>query len=381
MAGTLQFDRVISADSHVMEPFDTWWNALGHKYGDRTPRLIDEYEGKKGRFFYTGYLGAPVTDLSLFEPTPETEAAAYEANEKGFDAVGYDPAVRVRYQEEAGIAGETMNSTNLLIVFRNPDTEVLEACSQVFNDWIVEFCSYSPKRLLSISVIPMHDIDWAVEELKRTTKNGVRGPMINCQAPEGSKPYWHRDYDKFWATAQDLGVPITLHLLTGRNLDPLVYADTNTAEQNMENARQWVDLFNEIQGVLASDFIFGGIFDRFPDLKIINSEFEMSWVPSFMSRLDQIESIGPRLKVPKLKMKASEYVKTQVWHGFVDDVAAGNAIPAVGASQVLWGSDFPHLRAIGLEAQGAIAQLIEPLSREEQQMVVGGNAAKLFNID
>ena len=67
--------------------------------------------------------------------------------------------------------------------------------------------------------------------------------MINCQAPEGSKPYWHRDYDKFWATAQDLGVPITLHLLTGRNLDPLVYADTNTAEQNMENARQWVDLF------------------------------------------------------------------------------------------------------------------------------------------
>ena len=133
--------------------------------------------------------------------------------------------------------------------------------------------------------------------------------------------------------------------------------------------------------MLASDFIFGGIFDRFPDLKIINSEFEMSWVPSFMSRLDQIESIGPRLKVPKLKMKASEYVKTQVWHGFVDDVAAGNAIPAVGASQVLWGSDFPHLRAIGLEAQGAIAQLIEPLSREEQQMVVGGNAAKLFNID
>ena len=175
MAGTLQFDRVISADSHVMEPFDTWWNALGHKYGDRTPRLIDEYEGKKGRFFYTGYLGAPVTDLSLFEPTPETEAAAYEANEKGFDAVGYDPAVRVRYQEEAGIAGETMNSTNLLIVFRNPDTEVLEACSQVFNDWIVEFCSYSPKRLLSISVSPMHDIDWAVEELKRTTPRTVSG--------------------------------------------------------------------------------------------------------------------------------------------------------------------------------------------------------------
>ena len=381
MATSKQFDRIISADSHVVEPLDTWWKALGHKFGDRTPRVVDEWEGRKGRYFYTGYLGAPVTDLSLFDPTPETEAAAYEANEQGFEACGYDPAVRVRWQEQAGISAEIMNSTNLLAVMRNPDTEVLEACAEVFNDWEAEFCSYDPKRLIGVSVIPMHNLDWAIKELERTTKKGIKGPMINCQAPEGCKPYWHRDYDRFWAVAQDLGVPLSLHLLTGRKLDPLVYADTNTPEQNMENPREWVELFNEIQGVLASDFIFGGIFDRFPSLKILNSEFEMSWVPNLMSLLDQIESIGPRMKVPTLKMRASEYIKTRVWHGFIDDRAAEYTIPAVGASQVLWGSDFPHLRSIGLEAQSAITQLIEKLPRNEQEMVVATNTAKLFNLN
>ena len=383
MATAKQYDRVISADSHVMEPLDTWWNAIGHKYGDRTPRVIDEYRGKKGKFFYSGYKGAPAMDVSIIlEPSlaPDTEAAAIEAQEMGFAEVGTDPEVRVKWQEAAGVSAEVMNTSMLLMILRNPDSEIVQACSEVFNDHIVDFCSYSPKRLLAVSVIPMHDVDWATKELERTTKNGVRAPMINCAAPEGSKPYWHRDYDKFWATAQDLDTPIVMHLLTGRVLDPLVFAEDNTSEENMENSRQWVDVFNEMQGVLASDFIFGGIFDRFPNLKIFNSEFEMSWVIPLIARLDQIESIGSRLKVPKLKMKASDYVRTRVWHGFIDDTMAEHAIPVVGASQVLWGSDFPHIRAMGLETQSAIYDMIQNLPREDQEMVVGGNTAKLFHI-
>ena len=49
-----RFAKIISADSHVREPIDLWWNTLGAKFGDRTPRVITEHKGKKGRFFYTG---------------------------------------------------------------------------------------------------------------------------------------------------------------------------------------------------------------------------------------------------------------------------------------------------------------------------------------
>ena len=55
MPAAQHYTRIISADSHVMEPLHLWWHALGHKFGDRTPRSLSEYQGQQGNFFYTGY--------------------------------------------------------------------------------------------------------------------------------------------------------------------------------------------------------------------------------------------------------------------------------------------------------------------------------------
>ncbi len=378
---SVHYPKLISADSHVMEPPDLWWNALGPKFGDRTPRLLDEYKGEKGSFFYSGYLGAPVQRVRI-PLSSETEAAAFEAEERGMGAVGYDPEVRVRWQLEAGIDAEVMNPTTMLGVMRNPDVPVLQACSEVFNDWMAEFASYDPQRLVGISVIPMHDVDWAVGELTRTLNRGLKGPMINCQAPEGCPPYRDPVYDKFWAQAEEAGVPITLHILTGRVVDALFLARMGqTPEETSANPGLWIDLFIEAQTVLANDFIYGGILDRFPNLKVLCSEFEVSWIPGFMARLDQIEDVAPRLNLPKLNMKASEYMKTRVYHGFIDDTAAEFAIPHVGADRVLWGSDFPHIRSIGLDAQSTLYQQLQTFSEEDQSKLVGENAVQVFGLE
>ena len=378
---TTHYKQLISADSHVMEPPDLWWNALGAKFGDRTPRMLDEYKGEKGSFFYSGYLGSPVQRVRI-ALSSQTEAAAYEAEERGMGAVGYDPEVRVKFQVEAGIDAEVMNPTTMLGLMRNPDVPVLQACSEVFNDWMAEFVSYSPKRLIGISTIPMYDVDWAVNELARTLNKGLNSPMINCQPPEGCLPYRDRVYDKFWAAAEEAGVPITLHILTGKVVDALFLARIGqTPEETSANPGLWIDLFIEAQTVLANDFIYGGILDRFPNLKVLCSEFEVSWIPGFMSRLDQIEDVAPRLNLPKLKLKARDYMKTRVFHGFIDDTAAELAIPYVGTDRILWGSDFPHIRSIGLDAQSTLYQQLQTFSLEDQAKLVGGNAAKVFNLN
>ena len=59
MAATQHFANIISADSHVMEPYDLWWKAVGQRFEDRTPRVLDEYQGQQGTFFYSGNRGAP----------------------------------------------------------------------------------------------------------------------------------------------------------------------------------------------------------------------------------------------------------------------------------------------------------------------------------
>ena len=379
MAATQYFQRIISADSHFMEPYDLWWNSIGQKFGDRTPRVLEEYQGRTGQFFYSGNQGRPVAAIRARDP--ETEAAAAGAEARGMEACGYDPVVRVRFQEEADIAAEVMNPTRMLGIMRNPDGEVVETCSQVYNDWVSEFVSSNPKRFIGVSVIPLHDVDWALQELARTLKKGLTNPMINCQAPEGCPHYRDPVYDRFWAVASEAGAPVTLHVLTGRVLSPLGGAQDQTPEERQANPAKWIDLFHEIQTVLANDFIFGGILERFPKLKVVCSEYEVSWIPGFMARLDQIDENISRFHLPRLQMRASDYMRTRVYHGFINDTAAAYSIPQAGVSQVLWGSDFPHFRSIGLEAQSALHDLVGALPHEDQEKVVGGNAAKVFNLD
>ena len=382
MSATPNFPKIISADSHVLEPYEIWWNALGPRFGDRTPRVLDEYQGHKGAFFYSGNQGSPVNEIRGLIPT--SDAAAREAEEQGLGAGGYIPEVRVRFQEEAAVWGEVLNPTHMLTMLRNPDVEVLQKCAEVFNDWEAEFVSSNPKRLIGVSVIPMHNVDWAVGELQRTLKQGLVGPMINCQAPEGCPPYRDPVYDPFWAVAEEAGAPCTLHILTGRVLSPTTKVATQTPEERVENPRGMLELFGEIQGVLANDFIFGGILDRFPNLNVICSEYEISWIPNFMTRVDELQDPdkrGPRMKLPEIKMKASDYMKTRIYHGLIDDPYAQEMIPLIGADRILWGSDFPHIRSVGLEAQEHVKKIFWALPREDQEKVVGGNAARVFNVD
>ena len=140
MATTRHFPTLISADSHAYEPSDLWWKALGSKFGDRTPRIMEEYQGEERRFVYTGYQDRPVSRVRE-QLSRDTEGAAMEASEKGFEACARDPAVRVRFRQEASLDAEAMIPTNMLAIFRNPDVEVLQGCSQVFNDWMAEFIS------------------------------------------------------------------------------------------------------------------------------------------------------------------------------------------------------------------------------------------------
>jgi uncharacterized protein len=296
------------------------------------------------------------------------------------EACGYDPVVRVRFQEEADIAAEVLNPTRMLGIMRNPDVEVVQACAQVYNDWAAAFVSHSPKRFVGVSVIPMNDVDWALKELTRTLKQGLRNPMINAQAPAGCPPYRDSVYDGFWAAASAAAAPVTLHLLTGQVLSPLGGAQEQTPEERRANPAKWIELFAEIQTVLANDFIFGGILERFPHLQVVCGEYEVSWIPGFMTRLDQIDDNISRFHLPRLHMRASDYMRTRVYHGFINYTAADYRIPHIGVEQVLWGSDFPHFRSIGLEAQSALHTLLGALPRQDQEKVVGGNAAQVFNL-
>jgi predicted TIM-barrel fold metal-dependent hydrolase len=148
-----------------------------------------------------------------------------------------------------------------------------------------------------------------------------------------------------------------------------------------EGPNMFLSTWEEIPHILATDFIFGKILDRFPRLKVVTAELELSWIPNFMRRIDMVQGVySNRLQLPSLDLKASEYIRTRIWHGLIDEKGGVSAIPEIGVDQVVWGSDFPHTISVGVETKEALDALFAGVSPNEREKLVAKNTARLFGL-
>ena len=129
-----------------------------------------------------------------------------------------DPHRRLDEQDLDGIVGEVMYPSLNMFTFAIPDREVVSAVFERHNDWVLDYCSVAPERLIGIGCLGLPDVDIALAEMQRAATRGVRGFAIPAHVSP-DRPYCHEDYDRFWAAAQDFGVPLTMHIFTGSSLD------------------------------------------------------------------------------------------------------------------------------------------------------------------
>jgi len=377
----MTLNYVVSADSHIFEPMDLWEKALGKKWGDRVPRLVNECNGVAGTFFY---LGHEYIDLGNIEPHDAIDSTADAAPmdpalADRVNRCSADPSLRLELMDLDGVSAEVINSSFLLFSMRIKHPPLIKDVCTVYNDWIAEYCSHDPKRLLAAGMLPTDDVDWAVDEMHRMAKKGIRTVLIYTDVKPHMPPYRDPYYDKLWAAAVDLDMPITLHIITGQVRDPFTIVD---ASERNEIARMMIEVFSDVGPILANEFIFGGIFDRFPKLKILLGEYEVSWVPWFMFRIRQIQgALGQSLNIRPVKRPVDEYMQTQVWHGFIDDQFADRAIDVAGATQVMWGSDFPHPRNTFPHTHEILERVLANVDDETKANLAGLNCARLFNLD
>jgi predicted TIM-barrel fold metal-dependent hydrolase len=101
-----------------------------------------------------------------------------------------------------------------------------------------------------------------------------------------------------------------------------------------------------------------------------------------MRRIDMVQGVySNRLQLPKLELKASDYLKTRIWHGLIDDEASVPVISELSVDRVVWGSDFPHTISLGAETASTLTTLFAGIAPADQDRLVAGNAVELFRID
>lgn len=360
---------IISADSHVLEPGDLWSKALGKRFGDEVPHLVDNFGGDKGSFLYLGRPGEAARIDELVNASDDDERL------QNLVRAGSDSAFRLSLMQQDGVAAEVLYPTWGLWVPRIPDREVRQACTTVCNDWMVDYCSADKMRLLGVGIVPMDDPAWAEKEVTRILRGGVRGVMVPTQPIDGAPAYRDRMYDPVWAALEEAQLPVTLHIVTGRVRDPFTY---HGADERGEVPRSFIELFGEAAPVVANEFIFGGIFDRFPRLKITLSEYDASWIPILKYRVERIETF-PGLR--KLDKPAKDYIEENVYVGFINDPLVQKLRHDIGIDRLMWGSDFPHPPSPYPNTQKRIKELLGNLPEAERNLMVCDNVSRLYNID
>ena len=269
--------RVISSDNHVFEPADLWASRCEAKFRDRAPRIV-HLEGVEGvingdwwfcddRKVVGAFAGAQ-TGLRFEEPEKLSMDSSIEDVRPG----GYIPEEHIKDMDIDGIDVSIVYPTVGLLLYSVPDSELLTSIFSTYNDWVAEFCSAIPKRLKGIAMLNIDDVQEGVRELERCAKLGFIGAMITVYPPE-DRSYNNPEYEPLWAAAQDLAMPLSLHIGTNRPGPGQEFADLDSATAAfVSNADHWVRMS-------LANMIFGGVFERYPKLQVGSVEMELSWVP------------------------------------------------------------------------------------------------------
>ena len=370
--------RYYSCDSHVVEPPEVF-SGLEQRFGDRAPRIVDGHDGKPGEYvLLPGSPPIPVGRLGIAGNRLD-DPATQERIGRGYAGLNpgvLDPHARLDEQLVDGIVGEVMYPSINLFTFAIPERDIAAAVFERHNDWVIDYCATAPERLVGIGCLGLPDVDVALAELERAANKGVRGFAIPAHLPP-DRSYRHPDLDPFWAAAEDLGVPLTMHVFTGATWDGGLPAHWGLPAWSIKG----YTLLHTAAANTAIDLICGGVVERFPGLRFVLSEFETGWVAHFLQRLDHATYRTPSEAVDYLTMKPSEYFRRNFSVTFEDDEAGIRTRDLIGIDCMLWGNDYPHHDSIWPNSQRILADLFADVPDDEVEKMVWSNTLDLYNID
>ena len=364
--------KIIDCDQHVIEPPNLWEKYLPQKFQDQAPKLVQDEEGGDA-----WQLGPHVEALGLvaaMNQTPETlkwTGIRYADMHPGIT----DPKGRLELMDQDGISAAVFfppQRTMIYFMFLD-DKEFALAGMQAYNDFITDWVGFDRSRLGAIWQVPATGIDDAIAELRRAKENDAVG-MGLATWPSGEFLLSAEDA-AFWAVAEELRMPIHIHV----GLTPPQYKTRKiaTTKGGPEQLVAFATTMSRMPTLFA-EFIFGGIFERFPELTIVGGEVGAGWVPFLKQELDDRYRRNRYWCEVNLSMLPSEYLNRNCKVGVVRDQFGIQNCDAVGVESMMWCSDFPHHITDWPNSRYLINSMSQGIDAGKKRKIFCETAGKLY---
>ncbi len=343
--------RFVDCDMHVMEPPDLFEKYLDPKFKDRVITQVDA-DGKpcRGTIVIDGMPTSMDVDLQKYRKRSspgKTYTMQPLSGSRIADSGRLDFALERSYNAEAQVMGLEIEGIDIGVLFPttglsliardNLDPQLSLALCQAYNNWIHDFCQYSPDQLKFAAMLPVHNVNLACQELVRCVKElGAVGSFLRPNLVNGH--YWHSNYwTPLYNLHEELDVTLGFHEGTGA---PYSYMNTLYGENRFYRhvASHWI----EMQQALIA-MLIGGVFEFHPTLRVGFLEAQNSWVPGILTRIEWDYPQYHESHAPYLSLMPKEYFRRNCWaavEGSEPEIEATASL--IGADRMCISTDYPH---------------------------------------
>lgn len=357
-----------SGDSHLVEPPDIFTARMPADLAERMPRSVKDDDGSHETLFIDGQefrRRMPKADMLVDDEGHTVEQRAPGANDMQLRHVDLD---------QEGIWAELVYPSIGIWMSSIQDPELLAAGCKAVNDWAIEYQNHSP-RYVCTATIPVLTAEHAVAEIHRAADLGFKAGYYSVTPGLGVEDWNYPMWEPVWAAMAETGMVVSFHIGTEAH-------DANSFHGGYFRGPGGA-LINYVETTYGGQravtkVIASGVFDRYPDLKVIVSEGGATWGPFIADRLDEAYRQHASAVRPQLQRLPSEYLYENVYASFQHDRSAVAAMTAMGWKNVCWGSDYPHLEGTFGHTQKTLHELFDDVDEATRRRITVEAFQELF---
>jgi predicted TIM-barrel fold metal-dependent hydrolase len=388
---------IVDLDAHLVEPPDLWTSRLPAKYRNLGPRV--EYLPA----------GSPILDGGGYIEEPGTEgppvawwfyedhrysvkrliaAAGYPADEITMQGVTFDQMRPGCWRPKDRLADMDINGIEAQMCFpnyprfcgqlflRGQNKELALLCVKAYNDWMVEeWANDSGGRLIPLCLIPLWDPELAAEEVRRNAGRGVRAVCFS-ELPTflGLPSIYSGHWDPLFAACDETNTVLACHIGSGTK--------TPQTSPDAPDAAAATIIFGNSVGSM-SDFLYSGVFHRYPNLKLLYAEAQIGWIPYLLERIDDVWETHRGWSHSQLytKEKPSSVYWDHIYSTFFKDSVGVRMLEMVGEDNVIFESDYPHQDGTWPYTRHEAAKQFGHLEQAVIEKLARGNAIRLLDLN
>jgi len=127
--------------------------------------------------------------------------------------------------------------------------------------------------------------------------------------------------------------------------------------------------------------VFGGVFDRHPNLQVVFAEGGLAWVPPALQDAEILfDSFGNGDVIDRLERRPSEYWYENCYATFQSDPLGLRQLDSIGADRCMWATDYPHTEGAYGYGRTSVRMVVDSTIPDDARAILGGNATRVFKL-